>query len=771
MIRFDRTAAFLINIFALALLTTGSRLCRAAEETSSPAPNTPRYVWGSPVFDNTATDTSRPPIAVTGVVFADGNADGKRDDNEKGIAGAIVSDGLQVVRTGPDGAYGLPDAKPGVNRFVFVTVPSGYRLGTTFYREIPRESGDLKADFGLVADPQSTNPNHGFAHITDIHVSGKGRMDFMQMKDLPIAFIVATGDLTNNGRNPEEKTAYKDAIAKSPVPVMNLPGNHDLLENGSGPRALGPESGYEEILGPKYYSFDYGGRHYIMLNSTEDMPRQREWLRNDLALQPAEKELLVFQHFPPQDGQLEFLQKYNTRALFFGHKHANNVVRAGKILCVNTSTPGGTGLDFSPRTVRVITFKDSRIDIANYSLGYGNQAEIAQSPDLSTVAGNAPAIRLNHEWPMFKGDAARTGTARDIVKPPFVVAWRQSLPGTILMSSPVVGNGAVYIGLADSQNKETSGVYALDALTGKVQWHYSTTGKVAHAVALADGSVFAASHDGIIHAMDAKSGARRWSYSLGSPTENWVYTSPVVWSHRVFGGMGFHFVALDAASGTPLWRMPEVSAGFWCTYSSPALRDGKLLCVLPGLGAASFDALTGNRLWEGEKSIVVQASSGTTPAIGGTNAYVFGGGVLYALDMATGATRWTCKSKGGVPSPVATDTAVLLTVGNGTVVELDAATGKERWTYSAAATLRKTGKAKFYFDPLLMSTPVLSGGMVYLSTTDGQLLALDEATGAERYILELGLPFTSSPAISGNAIFLASYNGTLLALVSTAKEP
>jgi outer membrane protein assembly factor BamB len=120
---------------------------------------------------------------------------------------------------------------------------------------------------------------------------------------------------------------------------------------------------------------------------------------------------------------------------------------------------------------------------------------------------------------------------------------------------------------------------------------------------------------------------------------------------------------------------------------------------------------------------------------------------------------------------VATDTAVLLTVGNGTVVELDAATGKERWTYSAAATLRKTGKAKFYFDPLLMSTPVLSGGMVYLSTTDGQLLALDEATGAERYILELGLPFTSSPAISGNAIFLASYNGTLLALVSTAKEP
>jgi outer membrane protein assembly factor BamB len=69
------------------------------------------------------------------------------------------------------------------------------------------------------------------------------------------------------------------------------------------------------------------------------------------------------------------------------------------------------------------------------------------------------------------------------------------------------------------------------------------------------------------------------------------------------------------------------------------------------------------------------------------------------------------------------------------------------------------------------SERLLSGGLVYLTTTDGQLVVLEETTGAERYVLELGLPFISSPAISGNAIFLASYNGALLALVSTAKGP
>ncbi len=759
----------ILLVSLLALTAWPNDPCQAEDGVvTGSAPS--RYDWGSPVFEDTVEDTGLSAILVNGLVYADSNANGKRDDGEKGMPGIYVSDGRQTVQTGPDGAYKLPDVKPGLNRFVFVTVPTGYRLGDVFYQAIPPEAPKMTTDFGLAVDPRSNNPNYAFAHVTDIHITGKtGSKDFAEMSGLPIAFIVATGDLTNNGRNPAEKLVYKESMALSPVPVMNLPGNHDLLENGSVPRTLGPDSGYESILGPKYYAFDYGTRHYIMLNSSEDTKRQREWLKNDLALQPAEKEILVFQHFPPQEEELDFLQKYNTRAVFYGHKHANDITRSGKIVCVNTAPLRNIGLDYSPRTFRVATFQDGRLAIANYSVRYGNQADIVEKPDLFTLASNAPAIKLNRDWSTFKGDSARTGVAQDSVKPPFVVAWRQSLPGTILLASPVVGEGAVFIGLADSENKQTSGVYALDALTGKIQWYYPTAGKVAHAVTLADGTVYAASHDGVIHAIDAKTGVKRWSYSLGRPMENWLYTSPVVWSNRVYAGMGFHFVALDAITGTPLWRLPEVSAGFWCTYSSPALRDGKLLCVLPGLGAALFDALTGNNLWKAEKSIVVSAASPTTPAIGGTNAYVFGGSVVYALDMATGATRWSYKSKGGVPSPVVTDSGVLLTMGNGTVVKLDALTGKACWTH-ADAKLRQPGKPKFYFEPLVMATPIVSGGLVYIATTDGQVVALDETTGEERYLLDVGLPFTASPALSGNTIFLASYNGSVLALVSTADK-
>ena len=104
---------------------------------------------------------------------------------------------------------------------------------------------------------------------------------------------------------------------------------------------------------------------------------------------------------------------------------------------------------------------------------------------------------------------------------------------------------------------------------------------------------------------------------------------------------------------------------------------------------------------------------------------------------------------------------------NGTVVKLDAAGGTEVWKY-VGAKLRKTARPRFYFQPLVMATPVVSGGIVYITTTDGQLVALDAATGTELHVQDVGLPFSASPAVSGNAIFLASYNGTVVALVSAA---
>ena len=60
-----------------------------------------------------------------GHVFLDRNADAQRDSREPGIAGAGVSDGTRIVRTGSDGRF---DFRVEDGRSVFLIKPAGYAL-------------------------------------------------------------------------------------------------------------------------------------------------------------------------------------------------------------------------------------------------------------------------------------------------------------------------------------------------------------------------------------------------------------------------------------------------------------------------------------------------------------------------------------------------------------------------------------------------------------------------------------------------------------------
>src|SRR5689334_2073145 len=61
--------------------------------------------------------------ALTGAVYDDANANGRRDTGERGLAGVAVSDGREVVATGADGTYQLPLAAE--SSVVFVSLPDG----------------------------------------------------------------------------------------------------------------------------------------------------------------------------------------------------------------------------------------------------------------------------------------------------------------------------------------------------------------------------------------------------------------------------------------------------------------------------------------------------------------------------------------------------------------------------------------------------------------------------------------------------------------------
>ena len=98
----------------------------------------------------------------TGRVYLDENKNGKYDSGEKGIADIMVSNGYDVVVSGKTGEYSLADYKKA--RFIYITIPSGYKTSGTFYQEITE--GTAFYNFGLIKYKR-TKEKVKFIQITD----------------------------------------------------------------------------------------------------------------------------------------------------------------------------------------------------------------------------------------------------------------------------------------------------------------------------------------------------------------------------------------------------------------------------------------------------------------------------------------------------------------------------------------------------------------------------------------------------------------------------
>ena len=301
------------------------------------------------------------PITVQGVVFNDTNGDGVQNYHERGIANVIVSDGLQVTQTDRTGHYVLAGVKLKDSRSVFVVTPSGYRNVGPFYQTLATAPKLDGISFALAVDPERAKPNFSFGQITDLHVTNiasGGRLAALlkQMAQYKPTFVVATGDLVNQGDAPAQYLSYETAVRQSPLPIISGIGNHDLWREG--PAAA---TNFTAWCAPTYFAFDCGGRHFLMLDSMEEGGRQQEWIKKELALQPPDKELLVFQHYPPGNWLMDILSHYHTLAIFTGHRHTSRVCHYGKILYVNTPPFIFGGIDLSPRTFRLVSFKDGKL--------------------------------------------------------------------------------------------------------------------------------------------------------------------------------------------------------------------------------------------------------------------------------------------------------------------------------------------------------------------------------------------------------------------------
>jgi outer membrane protein assembly factor BamB len=395
------------------------------------------------------------------------------------------------------------------------------------------------------------------------------------------------------------------------------------------------------------------------------------------------------------------------------------------------------------------------------------------------------------------------------------VAWTRPLSGGSgtgsYAATPVIIDGVVY-----SQDLN-SNVEALDQRTGKVLWsrEYNEPNWGPNGITVGGAKIYGATTT-TAFALDRKTGRQLWKTTIVRNSQQGidmapgyhqgkVYVSTVPGNPTQFYGPGSHsgiLYALDAKTGKRAWTFNTAPTERWSSKHTD-INVGGGLWYPP-----SFDG-AGNMYF----------GVGNPGPFAGTEKYPWGSSrpgrnpytnSLVKLDAATGKLKWYFQltphdlydwdlQDPPILTKVKGKPAVVTAGKAGFVIAVDRASGRLLWKTSVGthnghdddhlyAMKRQYSKLKLgveVFPGLLggviapMATdgksvfvPVVNGSTTYVSQEQpqnsqgntGEVVALDLATGKQRWTVELATPAYGATTVTNDLVFTTTYDGTVHAL-------
>jgi outer membrane protein assembly factor BamB len=197
--------------------------------------------------------------------------------------------------------------------------------------------------------------------------------------------------------------------------------------------------------------------------------------------------------------------------------------------------------------------------------------------------------------------------------------------------------------------------------------------------------------------------------------------------------------------------------------------------VYDAAGVAKFSQVKW-RFHTGGRVISSPAVFGEVVIVGSTD------GNLYAVDRESGALKWKFEAQSRITSsPAVSEGLVYFGAYDGNFYALVAATGRLKWKFQTAGERRYAGKhlhgsqpaAETMPDPFdfYLSSPVVWNGGVFFGSGDGNIYALNAASGTLKWKFKTGDVVHASPAIADSTLFIGSWDSYFYALdAATGKE-
>lgn len=416
---------------------------------------------------------------------------------------------------------------------------------------------------------------------------------------------------------------------------------------------------------------------------------------------------------------------------------------------------------------------------------------------LAALAAPSPAAAA---WPLYGHDLANSRNARRAGPSPRQVAslsraWTFNSPTGDFTGTPVVAGGVLVAG------DNGGGIYALDAVSGRVRWS-KHVGQPINGTAAIDlhapggATVFipvAEENSPRLLALSLKSGAKRWDKVLTNHQGADVYGSPVFWRGTVYIGTSGPIDDDSTARGSVVALTEAGGKRRWRTFMVPRGRDGAAVWSTPAIDTATgrlyvgtgnnyhqpttrtedsmmaLDAATGRILahFQATSNDTFSANHGSGPDYDfGASPNLFDSaagrhlvgegqksGIYWTLDRATMKLVWkTTVGPGGQAGGILGSTAY----DGKRIYGADTVTGQ-------VFALGRDGSTPWWqsFDGggEHLSPATVAHGVLYTVEPAGSLIARDPATGTVLAKLPLGRASFGGVSAAGGALYVAVGTG------------
>lgn len=394
--------------------------------------------------------------------------------------------------------------------------------------------------------------------------------------------------------------------------------------------------------------------------------------------------------------------------------------------------------------------------------------DVQPDPALAATVIVLPPAATNAEWTQAGGSASKAVGHLDLAAAPRK-AWSVNVAGTSpkrrLAASPVIGGGLLYV--ADTQGV----VHAFDAATGARKWTFKvevekdlSSSNFGGGVTFSDGKLFVAAGAGDVVALDAQTGAQLWRVKPAGPLRG----SPTVAFNAVYVMTQDNQIhALSAADGKPIWQDAAASSQSGVFgVAAPAAGQGSVIAGYSSGEVVAYRYENGRNLWSdalARTSISTQVGALTDvdadPIIDQGRVYALGqGGRMAAYELVTGQRLWELTLAGISTPSVAGDWIFTLT-DDSRLLAIQRNTGRIRWL----TEMQRWRNPKKRSNPVFWTGPVLAGNRLWVASSLGEVQSVDVATGTPALFTKLGKPVSLAPIVANKTLYILDDSGRITA--------